>query len=122
MCSHLPVLVMRRAAAFKPTEVTILSSGCHGYAGERELTRYDLPKLVYLEAVLKEAMRVKPVGPVVLRCAIDDDVIEGFPVPAGTQIILNLARIHRREAAFDHPNSFQPERFLDKVSKSNHPL
>jgi len=63
-------------------------------------------------------MRVKPVGPVVLRCAIDDDVIEGFPVPAGTQVIINLARIHRRRATFDQPNRFQPERFLDKVSVS----
>ena len=81
------------------------------------MTRYDLPKLTYLEAVLKEAMRVKPVGPVVLRCAIDNDVIDGFPVPAGTQVIVNLARMHRRRVAFDQPNSFKPDRFLDRVSK-----
>ena len=61
-------------------------------------------------------MRLKPVGPVVLRRAIDDDVIEGIPVPAGTQVILNLARIHRRPASFERPNSFRPERFLDKVN------
>jgi len=73
---------------------------------------------VYLEAVLKEAMRVKPVGPVVLRRAIDDDVIDGFPVPAGSQVVINLARMHRRPAAFHQPNRFHPERFLDTVSRA----
>jgi len=102
-----------------PVSMSVSWNAAFNDAGEqREPTRHDLPKLVYLEAVLKEAMRVKPVGPVVLRRAVDHDVIDGLPVPAGTQLIINLARMHRRPAAFRQPDRFHPERFLGTVGAS----
>ena len=80
------------------------------------MTKADLPKLVYLEKAIKESMRLKPVGPVVLRRAISDDVIDGVPVPAGTNIIVNLAQMHRLGDHWEKPDDYYPDHFDNKVN------
>ncbi|XP_071943715.1 aromatase-like [Antedon mediterranea] len=85
--------------------------------GDRNPVKGDLPKLIYLEQALKESMRYKPVGPVIMRRAIDDDVIEGIEISKGTNIILNLADMHRRPDIFKNPNEFDPENFSKKLDQ-----
>ncbi|XP_062511027.1 aromatase-like isoform X2 [Corticium candelabrum] len=71
----------------------------------------NLAELTYMEKVLKESLRAKPVGPVILRRAISDDVMDNHSIPEGTNIILHLAQMHRDPRNFTSPNGFNPEHF-----------
>ena len=67
-----------------------------------------------LQNGLKESMRYKPVGPVIMRCAIHDDSYGNIPIPSGTNIILNLVDMHRRDQHFRNPNQFDLSNVSDK--------
>ena len=97
-------------------EQKIANEAVRFMANENEIDRKQLNNLVELEKSLKESMRIKPVGPVVLRKALKDDVIAGVPIQSGTNIILNLAEMHRREDLFTNPESFYPDRFNEEKS------
>ncbi len=65
----------------------------------------------YLDAVIKETMRQRPVVEVVWRELAEPYEIGGYLLPAGT-IVVPVVRAVAAEA-FDAPQEFRPERFLD---------
>ncbi|CAM6092453.1 unnamed protein product [Calypogeia fissa] len=74
----------------------------------------DLPKLVYVNAVVKETLRVHPPAPLMVPHLSNEDCeIEGFHIPAGTQVIVNAWCIHRDPAVWERPLEFDPDRFLN---------
>ncbi|XP_057545068.1 cytochrome P450 CYP82D47-like [Amaranthus tricolor] len=80
---------------------------------ERQVEESDLNNLVYLQAVLKETMRLYPAGPLsVPREAITDCTINGYKIQAGTRLLVNLYKIQRDPQLWDNPLEFHPERFL----------
>lgn len=83
---------------------------------ERMVEESDLDNLKYLDMVIKEAMRLHPVAPLLLpHEAMDDCIVEGFRVPKRSRIIVNAWAIGRDPNAwFDDPEKFVPERFIDK--------
>ncbi|CAF2052564.1 unnamed protein product [Rotaria magnacalcarata] len=69
---------------------------------------------------LKESMHFKPVGPVIMRCAINDDIYNDIPIKNGTNIIINLADMHRRNENFSLGNEFNIVNVEDKdLSNTN---
>ncbi|KAK3123614.1 hypothetical protein QOZ80_8AG0633590 [Eleusine coracana subsp. coracana] len=72
----------------------------------------DAMSLPYLQAVVKEAMRLHPAGPILLpHEAVEDGVeIEGYTVPKGCSVIFNVWAIMRDPAAWERPDEFAPER------------
>ncbi|XP_010686309.2 cytochrome P450 CYP82D47-like [Beta vulgaris subsp. vulgaris] len=80
---------------------------------ERQVEESDLKNLVYLQAVLKETMRLYPAAPLsVPREAITDCTVSGYYIPVGTQLFVNLYKIHRDPEVWEDPLEFHPERFL----------
>ena len=80
---------------------------------ERQVEESDLKNLVYLQAVLKETMRLYPATPLsVPREAITDCTVSGYYIPVGTQLFVNLYKIHRDPEVWEDPLEFHPERFL----------
>jgi cytochrome P450 len=68
----------------------------------------------YLEAVLKETLRLCPPVPVVVRRLREPMLLGGHLVPAGTMVAPCTYLIHRREDIYPQPRSFMPERFLHR--------
>ncbi|CAG8800088.1 23689_t:CDS:1, partial [Racocetra persica] len=66
-----------------------------------------------LEAVLREAMRLMPVGPVIIRKSLNDCEISGIQIKADTNIVISLARMNRNEKWFEDPLKFDPQRFIN---------
>ncbi|XP_008069719.1 aromatase [Carlito syrichta] len=82
--------------------------------GERDIKIEDVQKLKVVENFINESIRYQPVVDLVMRKALEDDVIDGYPVKKGTNIILNLGRMHRLEF-FPKPNEFTLENFAKNV-------
>ncbi|KAM5235016.1 aromatase [Ctenodactylus gundi] len=82
--------------------------------GERDVKIDDMQKLKVVETFINESMRYQPVVNLVMRKALQDDVIDGYPVKKGTNIILNIGRMHRLEF-FPKPNEFTLENFEKSV-------
>lgn len=74
----------------------------------------DLRRLPYTLAVLHEAMRLYSPIWVVSRIALAEDCVAGYRIPEGTLIPLSPFLMHRDPAAWDAPDAFRPERFLDE--------
>ena len=66
----------------------------------------------YAEAVAKEALRLRPVLPVVLRNLQQPATIAGRDLPAGTVVAPSIFLVHRRADIYPDPATFRPERFL----------
>ncbi|XP_041013854.1 cytochrome P450 705A5-like [Juglans microcarpa x Juglans regia] len=72
----------------------------------------DTANLPYLQAVVKETLRLHPPGPVTLRECRQRCKINGFDIPEKTAVAINLYAIMRDEDSWDDPNEFCPERFF----------
>ncbi len=68
----------------------------------------------YLDAVVKESLRVRPVLPNVGRVLSEDHELFGHELPAGTGVLPSITLLHRREATFPDAAAFRPERFLGR--------
>lgn len=86
--------------------------------GARTLQPSDIDFLPLTVRILHEAMRLCPPAPAVARQARVDVEVDGFAVPRGWNIILNLYALHRDPAAWDKPEEFDPDRFLPERSHS----
>ncbi|XP_055811590.1 cytochrome P450 76A1 [Solanum dulcamara] len=74
----------------------------------------DIDSLPYMQAVLKESLRLHPPLPFLIpRKAIHDTKFMGHDVPKGTQVLVNVWAIGRDPECWDNPFEFKPERFLD---------
>lgn len=67
--------------------------------------------LAYTGQVIKEALRLYPPGWVLSRRTLEADVLGGYEVPAGTNVLLPLYLLHRHPRFWKDPELFQPERF-----------
>eukprot|EP00262_Sarcandra_glabra_P004766 TRINITY_DN16017_c0_g1_i1.p1 TRINITY_DN16017_c0_g1~~TRINITY_DN16017_c0_g1_i1.p1 ORF type:complete len:517 (+),score=39.99 TRINITY_DN16017_c0_g1_i1:202-1752(+) len=80
---------------------------------ERQVDESDIKNLVYLQAIVKETLRLYPAGPLALpHEAMEDCQIGGFNIPAGTRLLVNLWKLQRDPSVWVDPSEFRPERFL----------
>ena len=73
----------------------------------------------YLEAVLKESMRVHPVIPMVVRHLMEPATIGGIDLPKGANVAASIILAHESEASHPDHTAFRPERFLDGEVATN---
>jgi cytochrome P450 len=68
----------------------------------------------YLDAVVKETLRLRPPVPVVVRNLLEPMRLGGHELPAGTTVAPCIHLIHRDERHYPEAHRFLPERFLGK--------
>ena len=68
----------------------------------------------YLSAVVDESLRIRPVVPEVGRRLGVPVSLNGYDLPAGTDVFASVQVAHRRADLFPDPLAFRPERFLDE--------
>ncbi|KAG6674829.1 hypothetical protein I3842_15G066100 [Carya illinoinensis] len=80
---------------------------------DRLVMESDMKNLVYLQAIIKETMRLYPAGPLAApHESLEDCTLAGYHIPAGTRLLVNVSKIHRDPQVWSDPTVFCPERFL----------
>ena len=67
----------------------------------------------YLDAVVKEVLRVRPVLSIAARRVAAPFEVGGHVLPPGVHVAPCIYLAHRRPEAWPEPTAFRPERFLD---------
>ncbi|KAL0066653.1 hypothetical protein AAF712_006256 [Marasmius tenuissimus] len=95
---------------------------------EQELSSRDVEGLTYLNAVIKESLRLHPIVPELIRQAEVDDVIpldypivdasgaplSGIPVVRGQRVVVSIAQYNRlKEVWGEDADVYNPERFVN---------
>uniref|UniRef100_A0A803PF52 Cytochrome P450 n=1 Tax=Cannabis sativa TaxID=3483 RepID=A0A803PF52_CANSA len=81
---------------------------------ERNVEESDIQNLIYLQAIIKETIRLYPPSPLLLRATKEDCTLTcGYHVRKGTRLMVNTWKIQREERVWGHNSEeFEPERFL----------
>lgn len=80
----------------------------------RILEESDIATLPYLQAIVKETLRLHPGGPLVVRESTEDCNIGGYEIPEGTRLFVNVWALGRDPKQWENPLEFIPERFLSE--------
>uniref|UniRef100_A0A0D3AKP5 Cytochrome P450 n=1 Tax=Brassica oleracea var. oleracea TaxID=109376 RepID=A0A0D3AKP5_BRAOL len=80
--------------------------------GNRRLVEEsDLCNLSYIQAVVKETLRLHPGGPIFVRESNEECAVAGYRIPAKTRVMVNVWAIGRDPNQWEDPLEFRPERF-----------
>lgn len=82
----------------------------------RHVQDSDIPNLCYLQAIVKEVLRLHPPGPLLswARLATRDVHLGKFFVPSGTTAMVNMWAITHDSSIWKNPLDFKPERFMEE--------
>jgi cytochrome P450 family 135 len=69
----------------------------------------------YMQAVIHETLRTRPVVPGVVRMLTEPMEIAGYELPAGTRVVCSIYLTNNNPRVYEDPKEFRPERFLDQA-------
>jgi len=73
----------------------------------------DFGNLPYIQAVIQETHRFRPVAPLAVpHATLEDEVYNGYIIPKGSTIFVNAWGIFHDEAVFERPDLFDPDRYV----------
>lgn len=85
--------------------------------GDDMPTAEDCDRLPWTTACFQEAMRLYPPVWHVQRVAIEDDVVGGYRIDAGTLMMVSIWSTHRDPKVWENPAGFDPRRWLGDAPK-----
>ncbi|CAI0440978.1 unnamed protein product [Linum tenue] len=81
------------------------------------VTEEGLHELEYLDAVIKETLRLHPPGPFLIpRESREEANVGGFDIPVRSQVLVNVWAIGRDPRYWNEADKFSPERFLNSTT------
>ncbi|KAI3895487.1 hypothetical protein MKX03_035454 [Papaver bracteatum] len=88
----------------------------------RWVQEFDIPKLNYVKACAREALRLHPIAPFnVPHVSKSDTVVSGYFIPKGSHVLLSRIGLGRNHRIWNEPMKFYPERHLiSKEGGTNH--
>jgi cytochrome P450 len=87
--------------------------------GNEGLDLDALPRLVFLDAVIKETLRLNPIVPFIGRVLRAPFHVAGWDLPAGVVVAPCIYLAHRRSDSWPDPERFVPERFLGRAASAS---
>lgn len=81
--------------------------------GAGEINYDHLEKMIYLDRVISEVLRILPPVWSISREAKEDDFIDGYFIPKGCIVTVAPYYLHHREDLFPNPKCFDPDRFSE---------
>nr|AIT52343.1 cinammate 4-hydroxylase 2 [Daucus carota] len=82
-----------------------------------QVTEPDTHKLPYLEAVIKETLRLRMGVPLLVpHMNLDDAKLGGYDIPAKSKVVVNAWWLANNPAHWKNPEEFRPERFMEEES------
>ncbi|CAH8293097.1 unnamed protein product [Eruca vesicaria subsp. sativa] len=97
----------------KPNTLERLRQEMDSVVGKTRLIQEtDLPRLPYLQAVVKETLRLHPPAPLLIRMFEEECKVGGFSIPEKTTLVVNAYVVMRDPNLWQDPDEFKPERFL----------
>jgi cytochrome P450 family 135 len=91
--------LLRHPAVLRRVQEEVASEGAHA---------------PYLDAVVKETLRLRPIVPIVARRLAAPFTLRGRTLPTGVEIAPCIYLTHRRADVYPDPLRFRPERFLEQ--------
>ncbi|KAG6570617.1 Trans-cinnamate 4-monooxygenase, partial [Cucurbita argyrosperma subsp. sororia] len=83
-----------------------------------QITEPDAIKLPYLQAVIKETLRLRMAIPLLVpHMNLHNAKLGGYDIPAESKILVNAWWLANNPANWKNPEEFRPERFLEEESK-----
>ena len=100
-------------------EERLVAEARHALPGVSAVNADSVNSMQYTQQTLEEALRLYPPVWLFTRRAHDEDELDEYDVPPGTDIYLSPFILHRTERYWPDPNAFDPGRFAptDKPSK-----
>jgi cytochrome P450 len=105
------------AVAQQPEIARRIREEVEAVAGPSRPTFEHLARFTYTRQVVKETLRQYPSGWNVVRTVVQDDVIDGYRIPAGSQVMLSLYGSHHHPKYWADPWRFDPDRFSPEREK-----
>lgn len=100
--------------ALHPAVLEKIEDELKGVVGEGELQPEHVAKLEYLDGVVKESLRSRPILPMVVRWLDAPFQVGGWNLPKGVRVAPCIWLAQRREETYPEPLRFMPERFVGK--------
>ncbi|XP_021716330.1 trans-cinnamate 4-monooxygenase-like [Chenopodium quinoa] len=83
-----------------------------------QITEPDMHKLPYLNAVIKETLRLRMAIPLLVpHMNLHDAKLGSYDIPAESKILVNAWWLANNPAHWKNPEEYRPERFLEEESK-----
>ena len=89
-------------------------------AKSRSVSLNELESLRFSRAILQETLRLYPPVWSVDRVATSDEIVSGRTVEAGSHVVVCQWLTHRHKDFWEHPERFNPDRFLDSSQPLSH--
>ncbi|KAJ0504777.1 putative cytochrome P450 [Helianthus annuus] len=105
----------------RPTGVKKIQQELENNVGrDRKVEESDMNNLVYLQAIIKETMRLYPPAALsVPHESTEDCIVGGYTIPKRTRLFVNIWKIHHDPQIWTDPFEFRPERFLTTKKEIN---
>ncbi|KAG0605930.1 hypothetical protein M758_9G099200 [Ceratodon purpureus] len=88
---------------------------------DRNVTEADVSEFPYLMCVVKETFRLHPAGPFAIpRETMADTTLNGYHIPKGTRVLINIFSLGRSAETWTEPLKFQPERWENENLSAIH--